>query len=166
MLIKKSLLLASFLFSSALVIGACADDDTITKDSTNNDQSNDLVDSDPGDNPANVVGMSYDFTYFELHVNSASQDDEVYILYQEKKDATDAEYTNELSNQHLIGSDALNYINPSLEKLQINQNLSNDEIMKQIINAFQLKEDYTSINAKVTYKNGDTEEYELENEPT
>ncbi|MDX1771588.1 MAG: hypothetical protein R3328_08680, partial [Planococcaceae bacterium] len=58
--LMKSLLPTVFLIS-IIFLGACADDDEVTKDTTNNNTADDIEDTDPGENPANVVGSMFDF---------------------------------------------------------------------------------------------------------
>jgi hypothetical protein len=158
---KKTILLTSFLLSSALVLGACLDDDEVTKDTTNNNTSNDIKDSNPGENPEDLPAYTFGFKRFELHVDSSNQDDSIDVLYNVKKDATDVEYTNKFTDENLTGSDAMDQLEPILKSLSITEDLTSNEVIEQIVKAFKLEDDYTSIEAEVTYLNGDTKEYAL-----
>lgn len=161
MLSKKNILLTSFLLSSALILGACLDDDEVTKDTTNNNTSNDINDSNPGENPEDLPAYTFGFKRFELHVDFSNPEESIDVLYNEKQHATDAEYTNKLTDENLKGSEAMGQLEPILKSLAITEDLTGDEVIEQIVKAFKLKDDFTSIEAVVTYLNGDKKEYAL-----
>jgi hypothetical protein len=159
---KKTALLTSFLLCTALVLGACGDDDDdVTKDTTNNDTSNDIEDTDIGTNPADLPAYTFGFSYFELHVDFQNKDDSIDVLYHEKKHATDVEYKNTLTDEKGTGSNAMGQLEPRLESLSIKEDHTVDEVIDQIVKAFQIKEDFSSIEATITYLDGEKKEYIL-----
>lgn len=160
MSLRRNTLLIGLILSSAFVFGACGgnEDEDATADLTNNDLSNDITDGDPGEQPADTPGHTYGFKRFELVVHSQNPDDTLEILYEEKKDATDVEYMKKSSNQTILGSEAMDLLHPFLEALSIDEKTSDEEVIAEIIDSFQL-ENYDSIEATITYLNNDTNQY-------
>lgn len=160
MSLRENTLLVSLILTSALVLGACGgnEDEDATKDVTNNETSNDITDGDPGEQPKDAPAQNYGFKRFELVVHSNEPEDTLEILYEEKKDATDVEYMKESSNQNVLGSDAMDLLRPFIEALSIDEKTSDEEVIAEIIDSFQL-ENYDSIEASVTYLNDETKQY-------
>lgn len=165
MSLRKNTLLVSLLLTSAFVLGACGgnEDEDATKDVTNNETSNDITDGDPGEQPKDAPAQTYGFKRFELVVHSNDPEDTLEILYEEKKDATDVEYMKESSNQNILGSDAMDLLRPFLDALSIDEETSDDEVIAEIIDSFQL-ENYDTIEASITYLNDDTKQYSMTRE--
>jgi len=165
MSLRKNTRLVSLLLTLTFVLGACGgnEDEDATKDVTNNDTSNDITDGNPGEDPKDAPGQNYGFKRFELVVHSNDPEDTLEILYEEKKDATDVEYMKESSNQNILGSDAMDLLRPFLEALSIDEETSDDEVIAEIIDSFQL-ENYDTIEASITYLNNDTKQYSMTRE--
>ena len=152
--------MVSLILTSAFVFGACGsnEDEDATADVTNNDTSNDITDGDPGEQPADTSAHTYGFKRFELVVHSQNPDDTLEILYEEKKDATDVEYRQESTNENKKGSYAMDILRPWLEALSIDEKTSEEEVIAEIIESFQI-ENYDTIEATITYLNNDTKQY-------
>ncbi len=150
----------SLILISIIFLGACADDDEVTKDTTNNNTADDIEDTDPGENPANVVGNTFDFKRIDIEIDVADQEDAIIVHYEEKKDATDVQYVNTLINENEKGSDALSLLEPIFEMLSIAESHANDEVVRQLAEGFGVEGKYTKLHAKITFLNGHTQEYE------
>lgn len=157
--LMKSLLPSVFLISITF-LGACADDDEVTKDTTNNNTADDIEDTDPGENPANVVGSMFDFKGIDIEIDVADQEDAIIVHYEEKKDATDVQYKNTLTNEDVQGSDAMTLLEPIFEKLSIAESHTNEEVVRQLAEGFGVADKYTELKAEITFFNEHTQEYE------
>lgn len=157
--LMKSLLPSVFLIST-IFLGACANDDEVTKDTTNNDTSDDIEDTDPGENPANVVGETFGFKGIDIDIDVADQEDAIKVHYEEKQDATDVQYKNTLTNEDLQGSDAMTLLEPIFEKLSIAESHTNEEVVHQLAEGFGVADKYTELEAEITFFNDHKQEYE------
>jgi hypothetical protein len=158
---KKTLIVASLMLSSAIVLGACGDKDEITKDVTNNNTSNDIEDTAPGENPADTA-ESFEFKKFELEVDYPDQPEALDVNYEEEKDSTDAEYKNAADGgSEVTGEEAMAKLKPFLEKLRLKENMSDEVIIDQIVSAFGIKDNYSLIEADITWQNDEKKEIEV-----
>lgn len=172
MKLKKGLLITIFMLTFTLILSACADNEE--KDTTNNNTSNEVEDAESGDdtegnpgeiteetaedNPGDLPESTYGFNRIELHVEMPELADALVAIYNEK-DSTDMEYSNRFTKENVRGSDAVVVLEPMLKKLKITEDLSDNEVIDQIVQAFPIKEGYVAIDAKVTFPNGETKEY-------
>lgn len=153
MTFKKTSVVASLMLSTALLVGACGDKDEITKDVTKNDTSNDIEDSAPGENPDDV--SKFEFSKFELEVNYPDQEEAIDVNYEEKQDATDAEYRNVTENLDETGETAFENLRAPLETLQLKEDMTDEEILSRVVKAFNIEDNYTLIEADITWANGE-----------
>ena len=160
MTFKKSKIVASLILSTAL-LGACGDKDEITKDVTNNNTSNDIEDDAPGEDPADT-GESFGFKKFELEVDYPDQEEAIDVNYEEKKDSTDAEYRNvDDDNADVTGDDAMAKLRIFLGNLKLKEDMSDEEIINQIVETFDIKDNHTKIDVDITWFNDKKKEIEL-----
>lgn len=157
--LMKSLLPSVFIMST-IFLGACANDDEVTKDTTNNNTADDIEDTDPGENPANVVGETFDFKGIDIKIDVADQKDAIIVHYEEKKDATDVQYKNTLTNEDVQGSEAMTLLEPIFEKLSIAESHTNEEVVRQLAEGFGVADKYTELDAEITFLNEHKQEYE------
>ncbi|MET1014190.1 MAG: YusW family protein [Paenisporosarcina sp.] len=157
--LMKSLLPFVFLIST-IFLGACANDDEVTKDTTNNATADDIEDTDPGENPANVVGETFGFKGIDIEIDVADQDEAIKVHYEEKKDASDVQYKNTLTNEDVQGSEAMTLLEPIFEKLSIAESHTNEEVIRQLAEVFGVADKYTELEAEITFLNDHKQEYE------
>lgn len=160
--LKKTSILTTLLLSLALILGACGDKDKdeATKDVTNNDTSNDIEETAPGEDPA-ATGEAFGFTKFELEVDYPEQEEALDVNYEEEKDSTDAEYKNvDDDNSDVTGQAAMAKLKPLLDQLQLNEDMTDEEIIERIITVFNINENYTKIDIDITWENGEEKEIE------
>lgn len=141
------------MLSSALLLGACQSDGESTVDTTNNDTSNDIVDNKTGENPAKLPGGEYEFTKFELEVDYPDQAEALDVNYEEEKDSTDAEYKSVAEKIDVKSNEAMAQLRPLLQKLELKEDMTDEEIITRVTETFNIEDNYTSIEVDVTFTN-------------
>ncbi|MGE6486808.1 YusW family protein [Paenisporosarcina sp. NPDC076898] len=82
--------------------------------------------------------------------------------YEEEKDSTDAEYRNTADGgSEVTGEEAMAKLKPILEKLRLKENMSDEVIIDQIVSAFGIKDNYTLIEADITWQNEEKKAIEV-----
>ncbi|MFD1029901.1 YusW family protein [Metaplanococcus flavidus] len=164
MIKKKFPIATGFLLSSILILGACGDDDQVTKPIT--EDATETSDGTEGANPEgglaeeNVGGEVFGFTDFELNVDYADQDDALEISYEEDRDLVRAEYENKLTDENLEGNEAFDKIEQSLAELELTADMPDEEVISKVTEVFSIEPDYESIEIEVTYPEGTDKDYE------
>jgi len=156
MTFKRTSMIASLMLTSSLVLGACQSDGESTKDSTNNDMSNDIEDNQTGENPATTPAREYEFTKFEMEVDYPEQEEALDVNYEEEKDSTDAEYKSVADNLDVKSDDAMAQLSPLLAAMELKEDMTDDEIIARIVESFDIEENYTEIEADITFTNGES----------
>jgi hypothetical protein len=146
---------------STILLSGCVDDDEVTKDTTNNDTADDIEDTDPGKNPATLPETTFDFKGIDIEIDVKDQEDAIKVHFEEKKDATDVQYTNTITGENEKGSQALDLLEPIFQKLSIAESHTNEEVVGQLADAFGVEDQYTQLDAKITFFNDKKKEYEL-----
>lgn len=164
MINKKFPIATALLFSSALLLGACGNEEQVTEPITEDtSETNDgTEDANPEGSLAeeNVGGEVFGFTDFELDVDYTDQDDALKVSYEEERDRVEAEYEDKVAGEKLEGNDAFDKIEPLLAQLELTADMSDDEVISKVTEVFSIKPDYESIEIEVTYPDGTDKEYE------
>lgn len=158
MTLNKTSIVSSLMLSSALLLGACQSDSETTEDTTNNDTSNDIEFNETGEDPANLPGEEFEFTKFELEVDYPDQAEALDVNYEEEKDSTDAEYKSVAENLDVKKDDAMAQLRPLLQGLELKEDMTDEEIIAQVIKTFNIEDNYTSIEVDVTFTNSEARE--------
>lgn len=139
--------------------GNILDDNQTNSDqnSTNNDQTNTNQD-DKNENRVNqAVDVSFNFTHFELDVDY-SEDRDFDVEYENEQDGIEAEIEDDLNNSHLKGDEAFEVLRPIFEQLKFDQNTADDEVISEVISAFEIDDNYEKFELEVTFSDGTTKE--------
>ena len=150
---KKTSILICLLLSSAMFLGAC-NDNKVNRGGTNstidNDTSNDLSDDETGQNPADTAETS-GFRELDLEIDFAGQEKAIGVNYNESRDSANMEYKNTETNQDVNGDEAWAQLRPLLRRLDLKEDMTEDQIVSKIIEVFKVPEDYTSLEAEITW---------------
>jgi len=153
MTFKKTSIITSLMLSSALILGACQSDGESTVDTTNNDTSNDIEDNQTGENPATTPGGEYEFTKFEVEVDYPDQEEALDVKYEEHKDSTEAEYKSVTEDLDVKSDKAMAQLRPLLQGMELKVDMTDDEIIQRIVESFSIEDNYTEIEADITFAN-------------
>lgn len=164
MVYKKSRILSALIFSSVLVLGACGESNEVNEPVGNESQTDPAPktgNASPGGgtDEDSIGGKTFGFTELNIEAEYPEQDDPVEIEYAEDRDNVFAEYKNPLTGDDASGDDALNLMEQSLQKLELNNDISEEDAITQIVEAFGLEENYESIEVEVRYPGGEDKEY-------
>jgi hypothetical protein len=161
---KKTRLLPVLIFSSVLVLGACGESDEVNEPVGNESQTESApknADASPGGgtDEDSIGGETFGFTEFSVEAGYPELDDAISIEYEEDRDNVSAEYKNRFTEDDLSGDDAMQQMEPSLQKLELTPDIAEEEAITQIIEAFGLEEGYENIEVEVRYPDGTEKEY-------
>ena len=106
--------------------------------------------------PANVEEQIKDLPYdkFELAIYTKENKDATVLAEFDKKDGeTEAIYRNDYASTDLKGDPAFALLQPILIELQLNQEMSEEEVIQHVMNTFGA-EDYSSFELEIDYVEG------------
>ena len=121
-------------------------------DTTNNGATN-------GNNTVtNTNNNSFDFTEFSLDVDySETQDFEV--SYENEQSGVEASYEDQVNNERLYGNDAYDRLESVFKSFKFNKDTAEDEVIKEVLNAFNLPDNYRSFDLEIRFADGTEKEY-------
>lgn len=167
MIFSKRTILAPLLFSSALLLAACGDDEQVTEP-VNNDSQEQPADAgatedaspEGGLDQESISGETFGFTEFDVSVDFPEDDDIIEISYEEDRDKVEAEYKNQLTEMDVSGNDAMSEIEPGLSQLELTAETADDDVISQVIEAFGIEEGFTEIEIEIRFPDGTEKEYQ------
>ena len=101
-----------------------------------------------------------DYQEFTLDIDYGNQDEYDVELERNKDDTIEAEIEDSINGVNKHGSEAFNELYPLVEKLTITQQTSKEEAIKEILDVFNLKNDYSKFDVEITFKDGTKIEFE------
>ncbi|MCA9724892.1 MAG: YusW family protein, partial [Kurthia sp.] len=81
--------------------------------------------------------------------------------YEKKSDGDIAEIEDERDNTKKTGDEALGEMQPIVEKFTFDQNSSDEEVKKQIMDNIKIDDNYKSIKLEVKFDDGKEKEYKF-----
>ena len=101
-----------------------------------------------------------DYMEFNLDIYYGTQDEYDVELERNKDDTIEAEIEDSINGVKLKGTDAFNELYPMVKKLTIDQKTSKEDTIKEILDVFNMKNDYSKIEVEITFKDGTKIEFE------
>lgn len=151
---KNSLVTSLFLISTLLLSG-CGDSKEDTQAIPEGMASDPKQDA-TVEQPANVEEQIKDLPYnkFKLAIYTKENKDATVLAEFDKKDGeTEAIYRNDYASTDLKGDPAFALLQPILIELQLNQEMSEEEVIQHVMNTFGA-EDYSSFELEIDYVGG------------
>ena len=135
-----------------------ADDGTENDEATNGDVAQD-------DNQATIKETMEELDLAEIEIKVEYPNDNEYELEIDKSSQGnyEVELDDEINNIKLKGMDAFDTILPNLEKLDITKESSKEDVIAQVIEAFELNDDYEEYDIEVIFSDGTKMEFESGN---
>ena len=157
----------SFLMIPLLVgvLYGCNDDNDIDQDEVvtgNNEttQTENTANDTTEQTTTDTGNTEYNFTHFDLDVdypNDISYD----VEYTVNQDVVTAEVDDEINKVELKGDAAYDQLAPQLAKLTFDENSSDEDVLNEVLTAFNLAKDYQDIELEVKFNNGDVKRYKF-----
>ncbi|SOB98650.1 YusW-like protein [Ureibacillus xyleni] len=158
----KSFLIVPLLLG---VLFGCNDDNDVDQDEvvtdtnkTGQTENTQNVTAGQTTNDQNTENTQYNFTHFDLDVDYAN-DFSYDVEYNNNQDVATAEIDDEINKVELKGDDANNQLAPQLKKLTFDENSTDEEVVNEVLSAFELEDNYQNIELEVKFNNGDVKRY-------
>ena len=137
-------------------------DNTANNDMENNDMNGEGAVNNGvtvGDNKVtNANNNTFDFTHFSLDVDYAGTQ-EFDVEYENEQTGVEASYEDDVNNEKLYGNDAYARLESVFQSFKFDKNTTEDEVIKEVLNAFNLPEDYQKLDLEVRFADGTEKEY-------
>lgn len=128
-----------------------------TNDSSSSDSSS--TDSSKDDSSTNEKVTEQPYKKMDLDVEYDKGD--YTFEYEKKSDGDIAEIEDERDNTKKTGDEALGEMQPIVEKFTFDQNSSDEEVKKQIMDNIKIDDNYKSIKLEVKFDDGKEKEYKF-----
>lgn len=98
------------------------------------------------------------FTSFDLDVDY--KDNKSYeVSYENENSGMEAEIEDTVNNEKLNGDHAFEQLKPIFENFSFNKDTPEDEVIAEVLSAFELAEDYQQLELEVDFADGTKKEY-------
>ncbi|MCM3585817.1 YusW family protein [Mesobacillus maritimus] len=98
------------------------------------------------------------FTSFDLDVEY--KDNQSYeVDYENEKNGMEAEIEDQRNNEKVSGDEAFEQLRPIFENFSFDQNTAKDEVISEVLKAFELNADYTKFELDIDFADGTKKEY-------
>lgn len=164
---KKIYIFLTLMLLSLLIVGCKGTDDNATNVSENAPVSesgaNKPTEADQsGDNNYSSVkdpnNIPFAFSEFDLHVDYKGNQS-FKVEYENEKDGAEASVKNDLKNQKIEGNEAYAELEPLFKKLTFTSQSTDEDVKKEILSVFNIKEEYVKIDLDVKFADGVEKEY-------
>ncbi|MGE7768390.1 YusW family protein [Peribacillus sp. NPDC096540] len=145
-------------FAAMLVLAGCGEDNDEVKNPSVEENEN-QAETIPETGTDNNEKLPFTFKDFQLEVDYAGKDNE----YDAMGAQTEASIDDQLNKHEVHGDEAMEELTPILEKLTFTKDSSDDEVIQDVMKAFNLKDDYEEFYLEVTYDDGTKKEYKVNN---
>ncbi len=156
---------------SMLLLAACGNDDEEVKNEPTNaptEQNEDAVDNGTTSNNGTTDGANnnavtnantdFNFTHFSLDVDY-SMTESFEADYENEQSGVEASIEDDVNNEKVYGDEAYTRLEPIFKGFTFDASTAEDEVIKEVLNAFNLKEDYTDLELEVRFADGTEKEY-------
>ena len=140
---KGSKLLIGVIITTVLIMGACSNQNIVTKD------------SDEEDTSTESLGSKYGFTIFNLAADTKEMKGMLVVNYEEKRDKTEAVYENKIEDLYLHGDEAMEKLASIFEELELEPDMAEEDLIKKASETFEVM-GYTTIKLTIKFKGHDS----------
>ena len=157
---NKKMLFFSISLSAFLV--ACGDKDEVTNapDNAPVEVPNTVDDNNNNESAAlnNPENPAFNFTHFELDVQYA--DNKSYeVSYENEVTGVEAKIEDDVNNKLIQGNEAMDTLTPIFQSLTFDASTTNEEATKEILQKFNLPDNYQEFELEVKFSNDTLKEY-------
>jgi len=156
---------------SLLLLGACNDNDEVknppdnapSEDSTNTNNGTNTGASDSNNNQSSSNQMqttNIPFSSFDLDIEY-DQFKSFEVEYENDNAGMEAKVKDELNNRKISGDEAFQELQGRFEQFKFDANTSHDEVINEVLQSFDLSDNYKEFELDVTFADGTEKEYNL-----
>lgn len=151
----------SIVFMLGFALVACAQDNTAPDNPTINEEPriDNTNDSNEENNEITEKIDELPFNKFELDVDYDDKFDVEVELERNPSGNIDVEYRDERKGVDERGGEAFHLLYDKLKNLDIDQNLTDDEVIANVLQTFELNRDYTELDLVIVFNDGTRREY-------
>lgn len=158
---KKTLSILGAL-SMSMFLGACAEDEEALNNEAETEEE-ELVEDEEEFTDERAEGIKFD--YFEIDVEYPDMLEAAYeVEYEKEDDGLEASLDDNINGEELEGAQAFETLYPIFtEQLTFDETTDQEEIVSQLVEGFNLREDFEFMEVDIDLSNGETIEFEAEN---
>ncbi|WP_336663355.1 YusW family protein [Kurthia gibsonii] len=150
----------------ALSLAACSTDKDEKKEETKveepaSDTTNDSSSTDSSKDDSSTNEKVTEQPYKKMDLDVEYDKGDYTFEYEKKSDGDIAEIEDERDNTKKTGDEALGEMQPIVEKFTFDQNSSDEEVKKQIMDNIKIDDNYKSIKLEVKFDDGKEKEYKF-----
>ncbi|WP_162596014.1 YusW family protein [Bacillus sp. CGMCC 1.16541] len=154
---KKGLTMVSLPFAAMIFMTACNNDEVQSPPPEQEMQEG------TNQSTMNASNSTMNFTEFDLEVDYKGMNNEFDAEYEkEANEKIEAKMEDKQNDKKLEGDKAYEELAPKLEQLTFDQNTSDEDVMKEVLKTFDLKEDFQKFELEVTFNDGTKKEYKMD----
>ena len=136
-----------------------SENDNMQDTATENTEKDDTATNSTNPNEGTSTNKSdYSFREFDLEV-VYDNNKEYEASYESEKNGVEASIEDNLKNERIKGTEAVDRLDPILKKLDIDVNTSEEDVISKVVSAFDLDSNYKAINVDITFNDGTEKEY-------
>ncbi|WP_010174390.1 YusW family protein [Bacillus coahuilensis] len=102
------------------------------------------------------------FDSFELSVDIDGLGQEYTAEYEKRQDGVYAYIDDNINDQEMTSSEAYKELAPLIEKLAFDENTPDELVVEEVVNAFNLRDDFESFELEIEFDTGSEKEYVME----
>lgn len=185
----KRFMLLIAVFAISLIITACSDDNNANDNEASDDVSgnqeqndnkqsgNNANDNAPADDNSNNGANDnntntesagdmqskmdkLDYTEIEVEVDYGDDNEYEVEIEQDEGEEIESEMEDEVNDVFLDGEEAFNELYPMVKELSIDHNTGKDDAIQDVLDIFDLDDDYKEFELEITFDDGSEIEYE------
>ncbi|MBD8069456.1 YusW family protein [Bacillus sp. PS06] len=153
---KKRTLFTAVLLSCGLLAGCNGDDENVTDVPENAPVEQNTTTNQ--EDTTQTEDQAFNFTHFDLDVEY-SGNQEYDVDYENERNGMEAEIKDERTNTQSKGDEAFATLQPIFENLTFDQLTTEDEVISEVMSAFNLGEDFEKFELEVRFSDGTQKEY-------
>ncbi|KGR85834.1 YusW family protein [Lysinibacillus odysseyi] len=160
---------------SMLLLAACGNDDEKVKDkpkdapteqnesttdnnATTNNGTTDNADNNANNNAVSNANASFDFTHFSLDVDY-SETKSFEVEYENEQSGVEASIEDDINGDNSYGDEAYERLEPIFQSFKFGASTPEDEVITEVLNVFNLRDDYTELELEIRFTDGTEKEY-------
>ncbi|TYR80786.1 hypothetical protein FZC66_10510 [Priestia megaterium] len=149
---KKNLSITALSFAAMLALAACNNEEM--ESPPPEEEAEEQATNNKNDN-----NRTFNFSEFDLDVEYKGINNDYDVDYEIERNEMEAKIEDEVNDRTLRGDEALAELSPKFEKLTFDQNTSEEEVKKEVLDIFGLKDDFESFELDIRFADGMEKEY-------